>query len=166
MGHKDHHEKAAGPVTCYVITVSDTRTEATDEGGRLIREALLAAGHHVACHTIVRDDPDAVRAALIDETPPSAQVVILTGGTGISRRDTTVDTVRPLLDVELPGFGELFRALSYQDIGPAAMLSRATAGVMRRRVVFCLPGSVAAIGLALDKLIIPELAHLVWEANR
>lgn len=165
MGHKEHHEKARGPVVCFVITVSDTRTEETDKGGRMIREMLEGQGHTVRGHAIIPDVPESVKNILISEIPPETCAVILTGGTGIARRDTTIDTVRPLLDMELPGFGELFRALSYEDIGPAAMLSRALAGAMNHRAVFCLPGSAGAVKLAMEKLILPELAHIVWEIN-
>lgn len=163
MGRKEHHEKALGPVACFVITVSDTRTAETDEGGRMIREMLAGQGHVVSGFMIIQDNPESIKQALISEIPPETGAVILTGGTGIARRDATIDTVKPLLDVELPGFGELFRALSYVDIGPAAMLSRALAGVLNHRAVFCLPGSTGAVRLALEKLILPELAHIVWE---
>jgi molybdenum cofactor biosynthesis protein B len=148
-----------------VITVSDTRTGETDTGGRMIREMLAEQNHAVSGHIIIPDAPESVKNTLVSEIPAETGAVILTGGTGIARRDTTIDTVRPMLDMELPGFGELFRALSYEDIGPAAMLSRALAGAMNGRAVFCLPGSTGAVKLAMEKLILPELSHIVWEIN-
>ena len=166
MGHKDHHEKAAGPVKCFVLTVSDTRTSADDHAGNFIRGALDGAGHHIAGSAIVRDDRHDIKKLLIEDLPHDSQAVIITGGTGISPRDRTVDAVRPLLEVEIPGFGELFRTLSYEEIGPAAFLSRATAGVMLERVIFCIPGSTSAVRLAMQKIILPEISHAVWEANR
>ena len=166
MGHKDHREQAKRvPVTCAVLTVSDTRTESTDASGRYIREALAAHGLSVTGYTIVPDDPSAIRAA-IDGFLNDAEVVLITGGTGISRRDTTFEAIGSILEKSLPGFGEIFRMLSFEEIGPAAMLSRATAGVARGKLVFSMPGSRAAVRLAMEKLILPEIHHLVWELVR
>jgi molybdenum cofactor biosynthesis protein B len=151
----------------FVLTVSDTRTEATDEGGRLCRELVTAAGHVVSGSAIVPDEPSQVQAhlgRLADEE--STDVVITTGGTGISRRDSTYEAVSGLLEKRLDGFGELFRMLSYQEIGAAAMLSRAVAGLYQGLVIFALPGSPGAVKLALEKLIVPELGHLKFEARR
>ena len=157
---------------CFVLTVSDTRTAETDVGGRTIREAIEAAGHRVVGVQIVPDDPEAIREVVSrasasseeqTERESSCDVLLITGGTGISARDRTPEAVQPLLDFELPGFGELFRLLSYREIGSAAMLSRALAGVRSSCVVFAIPGSVAAVKLALDALIIPELGHLKSE---
>jgi molybdenum cofactor biosynthesis protein B len=154
-------------VGCFVLTISDTKTPADDTSGNLIRERLAAAGHVVAGQRIVRDEPAdvaaVIRAACDD---PAVQVLILTGGTGITSRDSTFEAVEALLDKRLTGFGELFRMLSYEEIGAAAMMSRAQAGVVKRRVLFSLPGSPNACRLALDKLIVPELPHLMREVSR
>jgi len=165
LGHEEHHEKASGPVCVFVVTVSDTRTEENDTSGALIREKLTAAGHSVTGYNIVRDEPIMIRKHLL-APPLGTQAIIINGGTGISKRDNTFDVVEALLDKKLPGFGELFRSLSYAEIGPAAMMSRATAGVIRGIPVMSVPGSSGAAALAMDKIIIPELAHFVWEANR
>jgi molybdenum cofactor biosynthesis protein B len=150
-----------------VITVSDTRTPETDTGGALLAELLAAAGHALASREIVRDDVAEIRAAAERALANEAVgAVLLTGGTGTSPRDVTPEAVRPLLERELPGFGELFRMLSFAEIGPAAMLSRAFAGSRAGKVVFGLPGSPAAIRLALERLALPELGHLVGEATK
>ena len=163
----EHKASAPASVGCYVLTVSDTRTEATDTGGRAAVDLLIAAGHRVAGRTIVTDDADQVRDTIGRQLAnPDVQVIITTGGTGISSRDTTYEAVCGLLWKKLDGFGELFRVLSYEQIGSAAMLSRAVAGTIAGRVVVALPGSEAAVRLALEKLVIPELGHLVREASR
>jgi molybdenum cofactor biosynthesis protein B len=165
----DLEHKAAAPVSvgCYVLTVSDTRTEATDTGGGAVVELLTAAGHRTVGRAIVKDDADQVRDTIGRQLAnPDVQVIITTGGTGISSRDTTYEAVCGLLWKKLDGFGELFRMLSYEQIGPAAMLSRAVAGTIAGRVVVSLPGSEAAVRLAVEKLLIPELGHLVREATR
>lgn len=169
MSH--HHHKAQAPrrVRVYALTVSDTRTEQTDESGRLIRELVTGAGHELVGSTILPDEPDAVqKRILLVAQDGSADVLISTGGTGISRRDSTFEAIDGLLKKRLDGFGELFRMLSYQEIGSAAMLSRAVAGLCQdgRLVLFALPGSKAAVRLALEKLILPELGHLTFEAHR
>ncbi len=164
---EQHKAQAPRSVGCFVLTISDTKTPETDTSGALIRELLHAAGHRVAGAAIVRDEPEevarVVRQACAD---PGVQVVILTGGTGITSRDSTFEAVEALLDKRLPGFGELFRMLSYQEIGAAAMLSRAQMGVRERRIVVSLPGSPGACRLALEKLLLPELGHLVREVTR
>lgn len=166
MPHADHQEHAKDtPVRCAVITVSDTRTEATDTSGRFIRTALEEAGFAVARATIVPDEPARIRA-LIDALAGSVDAVLLNGGTGISARDQTVDVLQGRIEKPLPGFGELFRLLSYDEIGAGAMLSRATAGVYRHTLFFAMPGSTNAVQLAMKKLILPELKHLVWEIVR
>ncbi len=165
LGHKDHHEKSAGPVSVLVITVSDTRTKETDTSGALIRELLAAAGHSVSGYEIVPDEQAAIKC-LLESPPPGTDAVIINGGTGISKRDGTYEAVSSLIEKELKGFGELFRVLSYEEIGPAAMMSRAIAGVVRGRPVFSIPGSRGAVALAMDKLIVPELSHCVWEIRR
>ncbi len=166
---QQHRREAAkrGPVACAIVTVSDTRTPETDKSGALMRERLEGAGHRVVFYRIVKDEPDQIDA-LLDEIIASteAQAILLNGGTGISHRDTTYDALARKLEKTLPGFGEIFRMLSYEEIGAAAMLSRATAGVYRNRVVFSTPGSSNAVKLAMDRLIVPELEHLAWELVR
>jgi len=163
----EHKASAPARIGCYVITVSDTRTEATDTGGRAVAELLTAAGHEIAGRTIVKDDPDLVRDSIGRQLAnPAVQAIITTGGTGITSRDCTYEAVSAMLWKRLDGFGEIFRALSYEQIGSAAMLSRAVAGTIAGRVVFALPGSEAAVRLAVEKLIVPELGHLVREATR
>lgn len=165
----DLEHKATSPasVGCFILTVSDTRTDATDTGGRAIIDLLKAAGHRAIGKAIVKDDADQVRDAIGRQLAnPDVQVIITTGGTGISSRDTTYEAVSGLLWKKLDGFGELFRVLSYEQVGSAAMLSRAVAGTIAGRVVVVLPGSEAAVRLALEKLLIPELGHLVREASR
>ena len=167
MGHTEHKALSPAVANCYVLTVSDTRTEATDSSGRAIFDLLWAGGHQVAGRKIVRDEPDQVRAAITEQlSKPGVQVIITTGGTGITSRDTTYEAITGLLDKKLDGFGELFRMVSYQEIGSAAMLSRAVGGLAKGRVILSLPGSEAAVRLAMTRLILPELGHLVREASR
>ena len=160
---------AAAPasVAAVVITVSDTRTPDDDTGGALLAELLEGAGHRLVGRTIVPDDVDAIQQAL-DEAVMRDDVhaIFLTGGTGIAPRDVTPEALHPVLDRAIPGFGELFRLLSYQEIGSAALLSRALAGIVRGRLVVALPGSRAAIRLAMEKLLLPELGHLAGEAAK
>ena len=165
-GH--HHRKAAlAEVPTAVITVSDTRTLETDTGGALVAELLGGAGHSVASRVIVPDEPEAIVAAAREAlAADGVAAVVLTGGTGVAPRDVTPESVEPLLERVIPGFGELFRMLSYEDIGSAALLSRALAGMAEGRVVFVLPGSRGAVRLALEKLILPELGHLAAEARK
>jgi molybdopterin adenylyltransferase len=164
---EQHRATAPTTVGCFVLTVSDTRTPDNDTGGQVIRELLASGGHTVVGSRIVRDEPTDV-ARLVREacTDPRVQVVILTGGTGITSRDSTFEAVEALLDKRLPGFGELFRVLSYEEVGAAAMLSRAQMGIHARRIVVSLPGSPNACRLALEKLLLPELGHLVREVSR
>jgi molybdenum cofactor biosynthesis protein B len=162
--HKAHAPKSVG---CWVLTVSDTKTPETDTSGALIRELLNGAGHRVVGSTIVRDEPADVRRVVGEACADGrVQAVIVTGGTGITSRDSTFEAIEALLDKRLAGFGELFRMLSYQEIGAAALLSRAQLGVHARRIVVSLPGSPNACRLALEKLLIPELPHLVREVSR
>ena len=165
MGHCDHKEHAEKSVRCFIVTVSDTRTPENDESGSMIRSMLEQSGHHVLGLRIVKDDPVEIQAALLS-VPQETEAVIFNGGTGISRRDCTYDVLGARLEKTLPGFGELFRMLSYQEIGSAAIMSRATAGVIGCRVVISIPGSANAVRLAMEKIILPELAHMVWETNR
>jgi molybdenum cofactor biosynthesis protein B len=163
----EHKAQAPQSVTCFIVTVSDTRREATDTGGRAIAELLVGAGHRVAGRTIVTDDPELVRGTIERQlATPDVQVVITTGGTGITSRDTTYEVVSSMLQKRLDGFGELFRMLSYEQIGSAAMMSRACAGLVAGRIVVSLPGSEAAVRLAMERLLIPELGHLVQQASR
>jgi len=164
---REHKATAPKSVGCFVLTVSDTKHPETDTSGAVIRELLAAAGHRVAGSAIVRDEPAEVARLVRDACArDDVQTVILTGGTGITSRDSTYEAVEALLDKRLPGFGELFRMLSFQEIGAAAMLSRAQMGIHARRIVVSLPGSPSACRLALDKLLIPELGHLLREASR
>jgi molybdopterin adenylyltransferase len=154
-------------VRCAVVTISDTRTLENDRGGGLIVEMLAAGGHEITDRRIVRDDPrdiDPLVRKLAD--PEATDAILLTGGTGIAARDQTFETINSLLDKSMPGYGELFRMLSYTDIGPAAMLSRAIGGVLNNVIVLTMPGSVAAVRLAMEKLIVPEIGHLVYEARK
>jgi len=165
----DLEHKATAPATvgCYVVTVSDTRTEETDTGGRAIIELLTAAGHRVIGRSLVRDDPEQLRDAIGRQLAnPDVQVVVTTGGTGITSRDCTFEAVSSMLWKRLEGFGELFRMLSYEQIGSGAIMSRAVAGTVAGRIIVSLPGSEGAVRLALEKLLIPELGHLVREATR
>lgn len=163
-GHSAH---TVTTVRCAIVTVSDTRTMADDRSGQRIAEILIAAGHDVRHHDIVPDEPQSIVAradALLRSDAVDA--LIFNGGTGLAARDSTVEALQPLLEKELTGFGELFRYLSYQDIGPAAMLSRATAGVARGRIMVLLPGSTPAVELAMTRLVVPELGHMVFLARR
>jgi molybdenum cofactor biosynthesis protein B len=154
-------------VSCFVLTVSDTRTEDTDTSGQAIEDMLIAAGHYVAGRVVVKDEPADVARLVSDQLAnEDVQAIITTGGTGISSRDSTYEAIGELLDKRLDGFGELFRMLSYHDIGPAAMLSRASAGLARGKIVVSLPGSESAVRLGMSKLVIPELGHLVQQAGK
>ena len=164
---RQHREEAPAKIRCAVITVSDTRTLETDTGGKTLIDRLVAAGHEVAVREIVPDEPTSIAALLLEyRDRADLDAVLLTGGTGISRRDQTYETVASLLTKALPGYGELFRMLSYQEIGPAAMLSRAIGGLLGSKVVLTMPGSPAAVALAMDQVILPELGHLVREARK
>ncbi|HYV84760.1 MAG TPA: molybdenum cofactor biosynthesis protein B [Patescibacteria group bacterium] len=161
MSHRQHRRSGPVSVTCAVVTVSDTRTVANDRSGRLIRAALERDGHAVVDDGIVKDDPRRLRTHLAAiRRRGMARVVVMTGGTGVAPRDRTFEAVEALFEKRLPGFGELFRMLSYRQVGSAAMLSRATAGLWRGMVVFSLPGSPRAVRLAMRRLILPELRHV------
>ena len=164
---EEHRATAPTVVGCFVVTVSDTKTAETDTSGAVIRELLTGGGHPVIGSAIVRDEPvDVTRVVREACGDARVQAVILTGGTGITSRDSTFEAVSALLDKTLPGFGELFRVLSYQEVGAAAMLSRAQMGIHAGRIVVSLPGSPNACRLALEKLLLPELGHLVREVRR
>ena len=163
-----HHRLAGerGPVAVSVVTVSDSRTEETDTNGQWLRAAIEAGGHHLADYRVIRDEAGEVEDALRAMGFGPGRVIVFNGGTGIAPRDTTYDVLSRALEKPIPGFGELFRMLSWEQVGAAAMLSRATAGVYRDRVVFSVPGSPAAVKLAWEKLIEPELQHLAWLVHR
>jgi molybdenum cofactor biosynthesis protein B len=152
-------------VRCFVLTISDTRNEENDVSGDTIAGLLTTSGHAIGGRAIVKDDPKAVRVA-ITGWAPIAQAIITTGGTGITSRDHTYEALCDVLEKRIDGFGELFRALSYQEVGSAAMLTRACAGTIGKAAIFCLPGSEQAVRLGMMKLILPELAHVVREVNR
>jgi molybdenum cofactor biosynthesis protein B len=162
--HKSHGPQS---IRCFVLTISDTRSEQDDTSGDAIATMLRAAGHQVSGRTIVKDDRDAVRNIVHGQiVSGDIEVVITTGGTGITSRDTTYEAITSLLEKHLEGFGELFRMLSYAEIGAAAMLSRATAGLAHGCIIAALPGSESAVRLAMEKLLIPELGHLIQQANK
>jgi molybdenum cofactor biosynthesis protein B len=166
-GEAEHKAHAPKSVRCFIVTVSDTRTIDTDTSGRAIADLLTAAGHQVIARTIVTDDVDDVRNAVERQLAnPGVDVIITTGGTGITSRDRTFETVDALLEKRLDGFGELFRMLSFEQIGSAAMMSRATAGLAAGHIVVCLPGSEKAVRLAMERLLLPELGHLVQQARK
>ncbi len=167
MSQEEHKSHAPASVRCFVLTVSDTRTDATDTGGRAIRLLLESAGHVVIGQALVRDDPDAVTSVVTRQLEDTrTQVIVTTGGTGITSRDGTFEAIDRLLEKRLTGFGELFRMLSFEQIGAAAMMSRATAGTAAGKAIFVLPGSPDAVRLAMTRLIIPELGHVVQQLSR
>jgi len=162
-----HRCESPKSVRVAVVTVSDTRTLETDRGGKLVADLLMAGGHQLAGRHIVRDDPREIEPLVRKLADPAAtDAILITGGTGIAARDQTFETISGLLTKTMPGYGELFRMLSYDDIGPAAMLSRAVGGVMNGVVILTMPGSTAAVQLAMGKLIVPEIGHLVFEARK
>ena len=167
MSHVEHRRVSPQQTQCFVVTISDTRTEANDTGGKAIVELLSGGGHEVIGKAIVPDDPQIVRSTVEAQlADPTVQVVITTGGTGISSRDQTYEVITGLLDKRIDGFGELFRSLSYAEVGAAAMLSRACAGTARGTIVISMPGSENAVRLAMTQLVLPELGHLVREVSR
>lgn len=165
MTHQPHPDAPGMTVHCAVITVSDTRTPQTDRSGDLIQQLILSAGHAVDYYALIKDEPAQIRAQLKTLSDRSIDALILNGGTGIAPRDTTYDAIEALLEKTLPGFGEIFRWLSYQEIGSRAMASRAIAGVYQGKLVFSVPGSTNAVKLALEQLILPELVHLVSQLH-
>jgi molybdenum cofactor biosynthesis protein B len=167
MSQAEHKARAPRSVRCFIVTISDTRTEATDTSGRAIADLLTAAGHVVAGRAIVPDTTELVRETLERQLASAdVQAIITTGGTGLTSRDSTYEVVTALLQKRLDGFGELFRMLSFEQIGPAAMMSRACAGLSAGHILISLPGSQAAVRLAMERLVIPELGHLVEQAGR
>ena len=165
--HEQHRRQGPPSLACRILTVSDTRSLETDRSGALLAELLAGAGHRLQGRAIVRDDPAAIRAALLAGlSDPDTDVLLLTGGTGISPRDASVPIVESLYEQRLPGFGELFRMLSWEAIGAAAMLSRATAGTRAGKLMVAMPGSPAAVELAMTKLLLPEMGHILRELRK
>ncbi|MDP3940287.1 MAG: MogA/MoaB family molybdenum cofactor biosynthesis protein [Deltaproteobacteria bacterium] len=165
--HDHHRETSPRDARCFVLTVSDTRDPDTDRSGRLIGELVEGAGLRLSGAEIVPDEPARIRASIEARlADPATDVILVTGGTGVAPRDRTVEVVRELLERELPGFGEIFRMLSFREIGAAAMLSRALAGVARGKAVFALPGSADAVKLAMNQIILPEIGHLLRELRK
>ena len=172
MSAHEHRALAPdSPVSCAVVTISDTRTKEDDASGDLIKERLRDAGHLIEFYRVVPDDAEEVRSVML-HLAGEVEVVITTGGTGIAARDRTVEVAERLIQKALPGFGELFRVLSFEEVGAAAMLTRATAGLYGPEdgdadtLLFCCPGSVNAVTVAMERLIVPELPHTVWEMVR
>lgn len=168
MGVDEHKRDAAGigPISCAVITVSDSRTEAEDESGRVIQRCMQEAGHQLVSYCLLKNDLQVIRQHVIELVGRKVGCVIITGGTGLSPRDVTIEAVTPVFEKSLGGFGELFRHLSFHEVGTAALMSRATAGSARGTIIFCLPGSSGAVRMALERLILPELQHVIRELHR
>ncbi len=163
---EEHKAHAPASVSVFVVTCSDSRDEARDESGKLLRGGLEEAGHTLAGYKVIKDEPEAIRAVLAEAQAAGARAVVFNGGTGIGRRDCTVETLQGLFEKELPGFGELFRMLSFEDIGTSAILSRATAGTYQGMILFAVPGSPRAVQLALEAIILREMGHAVRELTR
>ena len=162
--HKHHAPRSIG---CMVVTCSDTRTPESDTSGQLIQKLLKEKGHSIAAYHLVKDEPAQIKERIAEAIANDAvQAIIINGGTGISRRDSTFEAVDAMLEKRLDGFGEVFRYLTYQEIGSPAIMSRATAGIIKGRVLFSTPGSENAVRLAMEKLILPELGHLVKELTK
>lgn len=167
MSYQEHKKKAPQSVNCAVLTISDSRTERDDESGKLIKQKLTENGHRVISYSILKNDKDSIENEIHELVrQKELQVIITSGGTGASHRDITVETISMILEKKLDGFGELFRFLSYQEIGTSSIMSRAVAGVAGGKVILCLPGSSGAANLAMDKIILPEIGHMVREATR
>ncbi|HVA76470.1 MAG TPA: molybdenum cofactor biosynthesis protein B [Candidatus Binataceae bacterium] len=161
MASHEHQAQARHHLRVGIITASDTRTAATDKSGAAIRQMLEAAGHTVPSYEVIPDERARISAA-IAASLPELDAIIVTGGTGVARRDATIEAVEPMLEKKLDGFGEIFRMLSYQEIGAAAILSRAVAGICRGKFIAAIPGSTAACRLAMEKLILPEIGHIAY----
>lgn len=167
MEYREHREKSFKGLSCSIITVNSLATPETDKGGKEIKNSLEEAAHSVLLYRIVKETAEEIEKAIKEiALYEKIQVIILTGGTGLSRRDVAFETLEVLLDKRISGFGELFRHLCYKEIGPAAMMSRASAGIYHGKLIFSLPGSVSAVRLAMEKLILPELGFMAWDANR
>lgn len=167
MSYHEHKRLENKAVGCAVLVTSDSRTEETDESGKLIKQRLQDKGHKVVYYTILKNDAAILKNKIVELIQQEeVQVIITSGGTGLSHKDVTVDTVQAMLEKQLDGFGELFRQLTYQELGTASIMSRATAGVINGKIIICFPGSMGAATLAMDKIILPEIGHLVREATR
>jgi molybdopterin adenylyltransferase len=167
MGYHEHKRLEIKNLGCALLVTSDSRTEETDESGKLIKQRLLDKGHRIVYYMILKNDTKILKNKILELVQQDeVQVIITSGGTGLSRKDVTVDTIQPMLEKKLNGFGELFRNLTYQELGTASIMSRATAGIINGKVIICFPGSLGAATLAMDKIILPEIGHLVREATR
>ncbi|MFC2033950.1 molybdenum cofactor biosynthesis protein B [Chloroflexota bacterium] len=167
MGYKEHKHESPKNLNCAVVIVSDSRTEQDDESGKLIKQKLSQNGHQVLSYFLLKNELDSILEKVNELLEiKELQVIIISGGTGVSHRDVTIETITPILDKKLDGFGELFRLLTYQEIGTTSIMSRAVGGVTKGKVILCLPGSTGAVSLAMDKVILPEVGHLVREATR
>jgi molybdenum cofactor biosynthesis protein B len=167
MTYQEHKHHSPKSINCSIIIASDSRTEQNDESGKYIKHELKKQGHKVLSFSLLKNDTDAINIKINELMhEDNLQVIIISGGTGISRRDVTIETISPIFDKELVGFGELFRFLTYQQIHTGSIMSRATAGVARGKVIICLPGSLGAVTLAMEKIILPEIGHMVREAQR
>jgi len=167
MSHKEHKEKAEKSAGCAVLTISDSRSKETDDSGKIIMDMLKGNNHRVILYDIVKDEKDEI-TGFVNEALSRSDIdaVITNGGTGMSKRDITVEAISGMIEKKIPGFGELFRYLSYKEIGSAAMMSGASAGVCRGKVIISLPGSKNAVKLAMAELVLPEIGHIVWELKR
>jgi len=167
MSYREHKKGSPQSVGCAVLIISDSRTEQTDESGKFLKQALSQNGHRVIAYAILKNDAEAIERKIRELLRQEGlQVIITSGGTGISHRDITVETVSSIMEKKLDGFGELFRSLSYQEIGTASIMSRAVAGVVGGKIIICLPGSLGAAKLAIEKIILPEIGHMVREVTR
>jgi molybdenum cofactor biosynthesis protein B len=167
MSHNHHPRAQKVSATFALLVTSDSRTPETDETGKLAKKLLSEAGHEVVEYGIVPNDADKIKDWLVDIIENSeTQIIITSGGTGIGSVDKTVDTAKKLFEKELPGFGEYFRRLSYDEVGTAGLMSRSTAGVVNKKIIFCLPGSRGAMKTALNQIILPGIGHMIWELNR
>ena len=162
----EHSRKRTLQARCAILTISDSRSFETDESGKSIRALLEGSGHRVVHYDIIRNDPSVLQQEVSRLLGSDLDLIITTGGTGVSHRDFTIETMEPMLEKRLSGFGELFRSLSFREIGPRAFMSRALGGIAKGKALFALPGSIHAVELALKELILPELGHLIWEVNR
>jgi molybdenum cofactor biosynthesis protein B len=167
MGYNEHKKLEVKNIGCAVLVTSDSRTEETDESGKLIKQRLTDSGHKVVYYTILKNNAQTIKNKITELIKQNeVQVIITSGGTGLSHRDVTVDTIQPMLEKKLDGFGELFRNLTYQELGTASIMSRAIAGVINGKVIICFPGSLGAATLAMDKIILSEIGHMIREATR
>ena len=165
LSHEEHKSHVKS-VRCAVLTFSDSRTEESDDSGKLIKNLLAEGGHEIVAYQVIKDDLESIQKAVKDLIDSDVQAIITNGGTGISKKDVTIEAISVLLDKKLDGFGDIFRFLSYEHMGSAAMMSRALAGAIKSKIVICMPGSVDAVELGMKKLILPELGHMIWETNR